>query len=588
MARRDPIGSLLVIGAGPGGYETAVLAARAGLEVTLVTSGPLGGTCLNEGCIPTKCLCHSAEEAQMLQRLGLALPDGFWEKALARKEETVQTLRKGIDTLLRDVRVIRGTASFAGESSVRVRFSAPDAPASAQPYEPVSTQPYGRTNAQPDAPASAQPYEPVSTQPYGRTNAQPDAPASAQPYEPVSTQPYGRTNAQPDAPASAQPYEPVSTQPYGRTNAQPEAPASAQPYGSPDGGGETLLTADRIIVATGSESVPLDVPGAELPEVLDSGALLGLTTLPRRLAVIGGGVIGLEFASVFAALGAEVTVLEYCGELLPRFDKDLSKRLKQALSRRGITVLTGAQVTSMEPVEPRSADGSSVRVHYIHKDKACSAEADKVLMAVGRKPRFESLNLSLAGIEAGKRGIAVDGNMRTTNPRVYAIGDVTGGMMLAHAAASQGKIALKNILEEICPARSQEMPAEEDAAAYTEITALKKLPRPELTPAAVFTIPELAAVGLTEEECRAKGIEFEAVKSFYRANGKALSMEAADGYCKLLIGGGRILGCHIMGAHASDLIAEVTALMNMDAGPEDLASIIHAHPTLSEILAASL
>ncbi len=540
MARRDPIGSLLVIGAGPGGYETAVLAARAGLEVTLVTSGPLGGTCLNEGCIPTKCLCHSAEEAQMLQRLGLALPDGFWEKALARKEETVQTLRKGIDTLLRDVRVIRGTASFAGESSVRVRFSAPDAPASAQPYEPVSTQPYGRTNAQPDAPASAQPYEPVSTQPYGRTNA------------------------------------------------QPEAPASAQPYGSPDGGGETLLTADRIIVATGSESVPLDVPGAELPEVLDSGALLGLTTLPRRLAVIGGGVIGLEFASVFAALGAEVTVLEYCGELLPRFDKDLSKRLKQALSRRGITVLTGAQVTSMEPVEPRSADGSSVRVHYIHKDKACSAEADKVLMAVGRKPRFESLNLSLAGIEAGKRGIAVDGNMRTTNPRVYAIGDVTGGMMLAHAAASQGKIALKNILEEICPARSQEMPAEEDAAAYTEITALKKLPRPELTPAAVFTIPELAAVGLTEEECRAKGIEFEAVKSFYRANGKALSMEAADGYCKLLIGGGRILGCHIMGAHASDLIAEVTALMNMDAGPEDLASIIHAHPTLSEILAASL
>ncbi len=516
MARRDPIGSLLVIGAGPGGYETAVLAARAGLEVTLVTSGPLGGTCLNEGCIPTKCLCHSAEEAQMLQRLGLALPDGFWEKALARKEETVQTLRKGIDTLLRDVRVIRGTASFADESSVRVRFSAPDAPASAQPYEPVNTQPYGRTNA------------------------------------------------------------------------QPEAPASAQPYGSPDGGGETLLTADRIIVATGSESVPLDVPGAELPEVLDSGALLGLTTLPRRLAVIGGGVIGLEFASVFAALGTEVTVLEYCGELLPRFDKDLSKRLKQALSRRGITVLTGAQVTSMEPVGSRSADGGSVRVHYIHKDKACSAEADKVLMAVGRKPRFESLNLSLAGIEAGKRGIAVDGNMRTTNPRVYAIGDVTGGMMLAHAAAAQGKIALKNILEEICPARSQEMPAEEDAAAYTEITALKKLPRPELTPAAVFTIPELAAVGLTEEECRAKGIEFEAVKSFYRTNGKALSMEAADGYCKLLIGGGRILGCHIMGAHASDLIAEVTALMNMDAGPEDLASIIHAHPTLSEILAASL
>ncbi len=540
MARRDPIGSLLVIGAGPGGYETAVLAARAGLEVTLVTSGPLGGTCLNEGCIPTKCLCHSAEEAQMLQRLGLALPDGFWEKALARKEETVQTLRKGIDTLLRDVRVIRGTASFAGESSVRVRFSAPDAPVSAQPYEPVSTQPYGRTNAQLDAPASAQPYEPVNTQPYGRTNA------------------------------------------------QPEAPASAQPYGSPDGGGETLLTADRIIVATGSESVPLDVPGAELPEVLDSGALLGLTTLPRRLAVIGGGVIGLEFASVFAALGAEVTVLEYCGELLPRFDKDLSKRLKQALSRRGITVLTGAQVTSMEPVGSRSADGGSVRVHYIHKDKACSAEADKVLMAVGRKPRFESLNLSLAGIEAGKRGIAVDGNMRTTNPRVYAIGDVTGGMMLAHAAAAQGKIALKNILEEISPARSQEMPAEEDAAAYTEITALKKLPRPELTPAAVFTIPELAAVGLTEEECLAKGIEFEAVKSFYRTNGKALSMEAADGYCKLLIGGGRILGCHIMGAHASDLIAEVTALMNMDAGPEDLASIIHAHPTLSEILAASL
>lgn len=472
--------NLIIIGAGPGGYETAVRAVRAGLEVTLVTSGPLGGTCLNAGCIPTKCLCHSAEHAMTLSSYGLPLPDGFWEKSLAHKAATVEKLRAGVSSLLKGVNVVYGTASFVDSKTVKVTSEA-------------------------------------------------------------------------DA--------------------------------------VTLLTADKIIIATGSESASLPIPGADLPGVLDSTAILELTEIPSSLTVIGGGVIGLEFASIFAALGTEVTVLEYCKNLLPHFDVDLAKRLKQSLGKRGINIVNQAQVTEICFSEGHTAESmkvghksndaavnsNSLTVKYLCKDKECSVSSDKVLMAVGRRPRTAALNLESAGVEYTKRGISVDSQMRTSNPDVYAIGDVNGIMMLAHTAVAQGKVALNSILDSLPPFAS----------------AKHCMIRTDIVPAAVFTVPEVASVGLTEEECEAKGIEYKTVKSFYRANGKALAMDEPEGYCKIIvaIGGevpGQILGCHIIGAHSSDLIAEIAALMNFSATLDDLDNIIHAHPTLSEILVSGI
>lgn len=546
--------NLIVIGAGPGGYETAVRAARAGLEVTLVTSGPLGGTCLNAGCIPTKCLCHSAEQAMTLSSFGLPLPDGFWEKSLAHKAATVEKLRSGVASLLKGVNVVYGTASFVDSKTVKVTSEA-------------------------------------------------------------------------DA--------------------------------------VTLLTADKIIIATGSESASLPIPGADLPGVLDSTAILELTEIPSSLTVIGGGVIGLEFASIFSALGTEVTVLEYCKNLLPHFDVDLAKRLKQSLGKRGINIVNQAQVTEIcfseghtaetMKVEHKSNDvaasGKNLTVKYLSKDKECSVSSDKVLMAVGRRPRTAALNLESAGVEYTKRGISVDSQMRTSNPDVYAIGDVNGIMMLAHTAVAQGKVALNSILDSLPPFAASlqnpdsiphtstssdildSLPHQTDLATSkhcrisTELEAAKhSMIRTDIVPAAVFTVPEVASVGLTEEECEAKGIEYKTVKSFYRANGKALAMDEPEGYCKIIVAighrnshienevlehgahesmvsvvdapdqssqqmatlPGQILGCHIIGAHSSDLIAEIAALMNFSATLDDLDNIIHAHPTLSEILVSGI
>lgn len=415
---------LLIIGAGPGGYETAIEAAKRGLEVTLVSEGPLGGTCLNEGCIPTKAFCASA-----------TLADG-----LARKQDIVPKLQGGIAGLLRKVRIVEGHAGFVDARSVKV--------------------------------------------------------------------------------------------------------------------GEEVFSADRIIIATGSVSASLPIPGADL--CITSNEMLELTEVPKRLCVIGGGVIGLEFASVYRRFGSEVSVLEYCPGILPRFDEDLAKRLKSSLVKQGISIETSAQVLSVE----KTADG--LRVKYVKKDAECYAEADTVLMAVGRKANTVSLGLEAAGVEAGRRGITVDGNMRTNVPGIYAIGDVTGGIMLAHYASFQGRRALNDIC------------GEKDGIRF------------DICPAAVFTTPEVATVGLTEEDCKARSIAFTPHKAFYRANGKALAMDESEGYCKVLTDDGdRILGCHIMGAHASDLVHEAAVLMNLGATLTQARDIIHAHPTLSEVLQAA-
>ena len=453
---------IIIIGAGPGGYETALLAAKRGVEVVLIESCHVGGTCLNEGCIPTKAFCKNAEvldglrEAEAFGVTGLTY--GFDFKAVAaRKNAVVEQLRGGVEGLLghKLITLVRGKASFKDAHTITVE---------GQDYE-----------------------------------------------------------------------------------------------------------GDYIIIATGSVSASLPIPGADLPGILTSREILDLEEVPQRLCVIGGGVIGLEFASVFRSFGSEVTVLEYFKEILPRFDSDLSKRLKQSLGKRGIEISTQTQVTSIE-----ECDGK-YKVSFSRKGKEESVEADKVLMAVGRKANVDSLNLADVGIEFTPRGIVVDDKTMQTNiPHIYAVGDINGKMMLAHAATFQGIVALDHIM---------------GVENGIDLSVM---------PAAVFTSPEAASVGMTEEECKAAGIPVKCLKSFFRANGKAVTMGETDGFCKVIVaaepkdGGeapyepGRILGCHLYGPHASDIVQEACALITQKATLAQFENIIHTHPTLTEVLQSAV
>ena len=331
-----------------------------------------------------------------------------------------------------------------------------------------------------------------------------------------------------------------------------EVPNAVDAKGEPT---ETQYTAPNIIIATGSVTKFLPIPGKDLPKVLTSTEMLDLTEVPQRLAVIGGGVIGMEFASIFQAFGSEVTVLEFCKEILPNFDSDISKRLKASLKGKGINIINNAAVNGIKD------EGDHYTVTYMLKDNEEAVEADVVLMAVGRAANTQSLNLEAVGIEADRRGILTDDDFRTNVDGIYAIGDVNGKCQLAHAASFQGQHVLNVIL------------------------GRKDNIRLDIMPAAVFTNPEAATVGLTADYCKANGINVKAHKAFFRANGKALAMNESDGMVKILTDeDDHILGCHLYGPHSADLIQEVAALMNKDAKLADLQDIVHAHPTLGEVI----
>lgn len=309
------------------------------------------------------------------------------------------------------------------------------------------------------------------------------------------------------------------------------------------------LTADHIIIATGSTPAVLDIPGASL--TVTSDKFLSLTEIPQRVAIIGGGVIGLEFASILAAFGREVTVIEYCKEVLPPFDSDIAKRLRTALSRRGIKFLTSTRVIAVE---------HGLRIVYEGKKGKDSLECDLAVMAVGRRPVLPE-GTKEAGIELDGRGfIKVDELMQTSVPGIYAVGDVNGRCMLAHAAAAQARRAIGSDVNL------------------------------DIIPSAVFTQPEAAMVGMTEDQARAKDYDVMIGKAAFAANGKALAMGESDGTVKIIFAhdSGFILGCHIVGPHAADLIAEVAALMFGMTTREELADeLVHGHPTLSEVIQAA-
>ncbi len=443
---------IIIIGAGPGGYETALSAARRGMSVTLFNGDRLGGTCLNEGCIPTKCLCRNAEMVAQFKEADKFGIDDFtftldFNRVVERKKEVTDTLRAGIASMLKaaKVNVVEAMASFKDAHTVV---------------------------------------------------------------------------------------------------------AAGEEY-----------TADNIIIATGSVSKSLPIPGHDLECVMDSTRILGIDYVPESLTIIGGGVIGMEFANIFSSFGSKVTVIEFMKQILPPFDSDIAKRLKQTLGKKGIKIVTSAAAKKIE----QTAD-YRIAVTYECKGKEETVESSDLLMAVGRAPRIEGLNLEAAGVEFTPRGIVVDDNMRTNVPHILAIGDVNARMMLAHVASFQGERALNAIQ------------GKSDAIRF------------DIVPSAVFTVPECGMVGLTEEQCKERGIEICVGQSFFRANGKALSMGESDGLCKLIFRkeDGMLLGAHIMGVQAADLAQQCADLMNRNATLDDMRQIIFGHPTVSEVILGAL
>lgn len=431
---------VIIIGSGPGGYPTAARLASAGRKVAIIEAREPGGTCLNRGCIPTKCLCRSAEVASEVAeaaRFGIdtAAPCVNFPVVMARKNAVVEQLRSGVMQVLSGVEYINARARFLPDGSIEA--------------------------------------------------------------------------------------------------------------------GERRLTAPAVVVATGSAPAPLPIPGAEL--ALDSDALLSLAELPASLAIIGGGVIGLEFASIFNALGTKVTVVEYCPEVLPQMEADMAKRLRTALKRNGIDFIVDAAVTKV-------LRGG---LEYTRKGKPGSVEAEVVAMAVGRKPVLpEGLD-----VEFTPRGfVKVDPlTMATSRPGVYAVGDCNGLCLLAHAATAQGDAVAAQLLD---------------------------LPQVNLAPvpAAVFTKPEMASVGMTEKQAREAGYEVKIGRSAFHSNGKALAMGESDGAVKTVIDAttGLLLGATILGPHAADLLGELTLAIASAIPAADIKSTIHPHPTLSEALLAAL
>ena len=448
--------SVIVVGGGPGGYVAAIRAAQLGAKVTLVEKEHLGGTCLNVGCIPTKCLLHSAELISQIKEQGTDIGvkvtgvEVDFPQVIAHKNAVSKQLTGGVAGLLKANKVTKmdGTAAFTAPKTLKV------------------------------------------------------------------------TKA--------------------------------------DGSKETM-TADAIILATGSVNATPPIPGLkENPNCIDSTGALSLEALPKTMVVIGGGVIGLELACAYAAFGTRITVVEALDHLLPMLDGDLTKIGVAHMKKMGMDFHLECPVQAVE----RSSAGAKV----VCKNKAgeiVSFEAEKVLVAIGRRANTASLNLEAGGLNNDRGRIIVNDRMETNVPGVYAIGDcVFGHAQLAHTASAMGEVAAENI----CGV----------PAVYDEST----------NPTCVYIEPEAASVGLTEEQAKAQGLDYVVGKFPMSANGKALILNGGEGLVKIIAGKeyGEVLGMHIIGPRATDLIAEGALAIGGEMTLDEIAATIHSHPTVTETM----
>ena len=318
--------------------------------------------------------------------------------------------------------------------------------------------------------------------------------------------------------------------------------------------GTQQVKAGSVVVATGSRPVRLPLPGMDLPGVLDSTGALALEKLPRRLVVVGGGVVGVEFADVFNVFGVEVTVVEMLDRLLPQMDASLGQGLAWTMEQRGIRLHLNGQVTRVDALE------EGLQVTVVTPDGEEEITADRVLVAVGRRSNVEDMGLQIAGVSFDRGGIPVDAQMQTNVPGVYAVGDVTGGALLAHVAMRGGEVAV------------------EKALGHTATFD------PKTIPWCVYTAPEVASVGLTEAQARAQGYDVQVGRFPLNANGKALTYGEIDGFVRVVSEArfGEVLGLHILAPHASDLVHEGGLALVLEATLDELLATIRAHPTLGE------
>ncbi len=323
----------------------------------------------------------------------------------------------------------------------------------------------------------------------------------------------------------------------------------------PDGS-ETIVDFDYAIIASGSKPIVIPIPGVDLPGVITSDEVLNLREIPKSMVIIGGGVIGSEFAEVFSAAGCKVTIIEMLPNIIANMDKDIVSTLIFKFENSGVEIHTDTKVVSIS----KSEEGLAVNTESAGKDRTFSAE--KVLLAIGRKPATDNLALENADIVTNRGAVAVNKNMQTNVPNIYAIGDAAGGVMLAHAASSEGILAVESIM------------------------GMKSNIDFNTIPYCVYTKPELAGVGLTEDQAREKGYDVRVGLFPMSINGKAMIEDEQQGLVKYVTDNatGEVLGLHISGPSATELIVEGALALRLEATIDEITSTIHAHPTVAEAL----
>ncbi len=312
------------------------------------------------------------------------------------------------------------------------------------------------------------------------------------------------------------------------------------------------ITAENIIIATGSSPALIPSLGYDGERVITSDEALELKEIPKRLLIIGGGVIGCEFACIFAELGTEITIVDVMPSILPGVDKEVSRQMQSLFKRRGIKIKTG---TGIQEVRKTQDDVTAVL------EGGEEISADKILISIGRSFNTRGLGLETVGVEMGSKGeMVINSKLQTNIPHIYAIGDITNKIQLAHVASAQGITAVENIM------------------------GTQKEMNYDVVPGCIFTSPEIAGVGITSQETEEQGIAVKSGKFPFMALGKALAAGETDGFVKILADASsdRVLGVHIIGPHATDLIAEATLAIQLGATTAQLAGTIHAHPTLAE------
>ncbi len=441
---------LVIIGAGPAGYEAAARAAVYGMKTALIEEKELGGTCLNRGCIPTKAMLHTTElmhECRQQKEEGIfdASPVCCFEKLVNRRNTVVDTLRSQVADLLKrsKVDVITGRGTITGPGRVEVHAA-----------DSVSA-----------------------------------------------------------------------------------------------------LACENILIAAGSSSARIPVPGADLPGVIDSDGVFALTDVPEELVIVGGGVIGVEIASVFSTLGSKVTIIEMLPRILPNMDRELSQNLALILKKQGVEIHAKAGLKQIE-----KAENGKLACFYEEKGKACSASADKVLIATGRRANAAGIAADSLGLPID-RGIVTDAHGFTGVPGVWAAGDVTAGSpLLAHYASA----AACAVIDRIAGKESG-----------TDLT---------LVPACIYTSPEIACVGMTEEAAKEAGIKAKTKKAVMHGNARTVISGAGRSFMKVVFEEetGVILGAQLMCSRASDMIDEFTLAVERKLTMKELGSIIRPHPSFVE------